>query len=102
MMAPLKVKSPALPLMRVSAPKVMAPDNVAAVLVLLVSAPPLLMPVPDKVKVLAKLLPPKSSAAPLATVTWPRPTALEVMAPAVPVVLASAHNRPADTVVPPL
>ena len=69
--APLSVKSPVLPLIMASAPKVIAPDKVAAVLVLLYKAPEVLIPVPERLSVLARLYPAKSNAAPLTTVTWP-------------------------------
>ena len=55
--------------------KVTAPFNVATLLLLLVIAPPLLMPVPVTLKALATVLPFKSSAAPEATLAAavPRP-----------------------------
>ncbi len=96
--APVKLSPPELPIANTEEPiKVIAPDAVAVLTLVLLRAPPALPPL--RIKLLATDLPLRSTELLPITVTEPVPNGPSVT---LPVVLAPALRVPALTVVPPL
>ena len=77
------------------------PGKVSAVDVELINAPLVLIPVPRRLKALAKAKPLSSAVNPDCTVTKPVPNAPLVTEPAEPVEAIPAFSVPPETVVPP-
>ena len=87
---PTRLRSP-VPPMDAAEPSATVPLSDAAVALLLINAPALLMPVPLKLRLLVMLWPLRSSTAPLLTDAAPVPSA----------VLLPACSVPALTMLPP-